>query len=128
MYCSKCGSLIERIGQQFCSNCGTATKQASSSNAPIPNSTYTPQNFAPIYPSNNSLAVIGFVVSLFCCGPIGIALSAIGLSQINKEPRKYKGKGFAIAGIILGIISIVVGLLYYGWVMTAVADEFIVSV
>ncbi len=41
--------------------------------------------------------------------PVGIILSAIGLSKIKKEPKKYKGRGFALAGIIVGGVTIVLG-------------------
>lgn len=42
----------------------------------------------------------------------GIILSAIGLSQTNKGQQ---GKGFAIAGLILGIIGVAIatGIIYY---------------
>lgn len=59
------------------------------------------------------LSLISFIsslVGLFIFGIVfGIAsviMSAIGLGKINKNPEKWKGKGFAIAGIIIGIIDI----------------------
>lgn len=66
-------------------------------------------------PSTNSLAISGFVVSLVSLfinlagivGLIGTIFSAIGLAQSKK---KGKGKGLAIAGLIIGIISIVYGI------------------
>lgn len=65
--------------------------------------------------STNSLAVAGFVVSLCSLlinfagivGLVGTILSAIGLAQVK---TKGKGKGMAIAGLIIGIISIVWGI------------------
>ena len=58
----------------------------------------------------NGLAIAGFVVSLVSLlinfagivGLTGTILSAVGLSQINS--RGEKGKGMAIAGLIIGII------------------------
>ncbi len=65
----------------------------------------------------NTVALISFLcamVSLIVAGiPLGLAaliLGIIGLSQINNYPEMYKGKGFAIVGIIIGLISIVVVL------------------
>jgi hypothetical protein len=60
----------------------------------------------------NGLAIAGFVTALACCSPVGIILSAIGLSQINKDPNQ-KGKGLATAGLIIGIISLVGTIFYY---------------
>jgi hypothetical protein len=86
--------------------------------APPPAATPPPQ--PPIYASSttNTNAVWGFIcglLSVTCCcaglpvGAIGIILSAIGLSQINNNPMQT-GKGFAIAGLILSIIGVIVVL------------------
>lgn len=53
----------------------------------------------------NALSIIGLVLAFFI-PLVGLVCSVVGLTQINK--RKEKGKGLAIAGII---ISIVVGIL-----------------
>jgi hypothetical protein len=63
---------------------------------------------------SNSMATTGLVVSsiaLVCCGcgplgVLGIVFSCIGLSQANRDPAQT-GKGIAIAGIVLGIVSLV---------------------
>lgn len=65
--------------------------------------------------SSNGLAIAGFVVSI--CSLfinfggivwlIGTILSAVGLSKVKSTG---KGKGFAIAGLIMGIISIIYGI------------------
>jgi hypothetical protein len=68
-------------------------------------------------PKNNGLAIAGFVTSLICCAPVGLGLSIAGLMQINKDPQYQLGKGFAIAGIVLGAIGIVVSILYWGALM-----------
>jgi hypothetical protein len=41
----------------------------------------------------------------------GIVLSILGLVKIKQQPTVYKGKGFAIAGIIIGSLMILLGLL-----------------
>ena len=66
----------------------------------------------------NGLAIAGFVTALACCSPVGIILSAIGLSQINKDPNQ-KGKGLATAGLIIGVISLVGTVLYYLFVFSS---------
>ena len=66
----------------------------------------------------NGLAIAGFVTALACCSPVGIILSAIGLSQINKDPNQ-KGKGLATAGLIIGIISLVGTVFYFLFVFSS---------
>lgn len=68
---------------------------------------------APISPKNNALAIAGFVTSLICCAPVGIGLSIAGLVQINKDPQNQLGKGFAIAGIIIGGLGLVALIIYW---------------
>jgi hypothetical protein len=42
------------------------------------------------------------------CGILGIVFSLIGLSQINSRPDVYSGKSFAIAGLVIAIVALVV--------------------
>lgn len=70
-------------------------------------------------PANNPFALTGFILSLvsltfgLCCcyglpfSVTGIIFSAVGLVQIRKQPERFSGRGLAIAGIVLGIISLV---------------------
>ena len=57
------------------------------------------------YPAQkwNGLAITGFIMSFFCGGILGVIFSAIALAQINKQPTLYKGKGLAIAGLVIGV-------------------------
>lgn len=71
-------------------------------------------------PKNNALAISGFVTSLICCAPVGLGLSIAGLVQINKNPQQQLGKGFAIAGIIISSIALVVGLFYWAAILAFV--------
>lgn len=76
-------------------------------------------NDLPAPPVMNPLALIGFILSivsatvgLCCCygfpfNIAGIVCSVIGLVQIRKQPERYSGRGLAIAGVILGIASII---------------------
>lgn len=68
--------------------------------------------------SMNGFALAGFICSLvglilfgLILGVVAIILSAIGLSKINKDPLGWNGRGFAIAGIIIGILDII------GWII-----------
>jgi len=75
----------------------------------------------PVSPSirkTNSNAMAGLIFGLlafFCCckflfGPLGIIFSLIGLSEINRQPEYYEGRGLAIAGLVLSILSILLAV------------------
>lgn len=51
-------------------------------------------------------AVIPFIIPVG--GLLAIIFGGISLNRIRKEPHKYKGRGFAIASLILGILQITV--------------------
>ncbi len=66
---------------------------------------------------NNSFAVAGLIFGILsvvcCCGCpfniLGLVFSLVGLSQINRHPELYEGRGPAIAGLILSAASLVLG-------------------
>ncbi|MDD5138691.1 MAG: DUF4190 domain-containing protein [Verrucomicrobiales bacterium] len=68
----------------------------------------------------NSYAQAGMIfgiLSVTCCcgfplGILGLVFSLIGLSQINANPQLHEGRGMAIAGLILSILSLLLGA---GW-------------
>ena len=64
-------------------------------------------------PSINILAIIGFALAVTGtgCGIISLVLSIIGYNQVSREPNRYTGKGFAIAGIVVSILSILLAIL-----------------
>jgi hypothetical protein len=66
----------------------------------------------------NSYAQAGMIfgiLSLTCCccgfpfGILGLVFSLIGLSQINANPQLHEGRGMAIAGLVLSILSLLLG-------------------
>jgi hypothetical protein len=69
----------------------------------------------------NSYAQAGMIfgiLSVTCCcgfpfGILGLVFSLIGLSQISANPERHEGRGMAIAGLILSILSLLLGA---GWV------------
>ena len=42
---------------------------------------------------------------------LAIVFGAVSLSQSKKNPQKYTGRGMAIAGLVLGLVSLVILLL-----------------
>lgn len=51
-------------------------------------------------------ALVGLFLFGVILGLLAIIFGAIALSAIKNNPEKYKGKGFAIAGLIIGIVAI----------------------
>ncbi len=54
------------------------------------------------------------ILALVCCpkilfGALGLIFSLIGLSQINERPDAYEGRGFAIVGIVLSAVGLLIG-------------------
>jgi hypothetical protein len=73
---------------------------------------------APPAAATNPLAIwalvtgIGSVV-LCCCGllaPVSIVLGAVALAQIKRNPNQ-RGRGFAIAGLVLGCIALLFSII-----------------
>ncbi len=76
---------------------------------------------APLQPKTNSLAIAGLVLGILsvtlglcCCYGLpfsipGIICSAMALSQIKKNPTQ-PGRGMAIAGLVISIIGVLVGI------------------
>ena len=60
----------------------------------------------------NGMAIAGFVLSFFC-SPLGLIFSIIGMSQTSKDPSQG-GRGLAIAGLVISIVSMVLTILLWG--------------
>jgi hypothetical protein len=66
----------------------------------------------------NSYAQAGMIfgiLSVTCCccgfpfGILGLIFSLIGLSQINANPQLHEGRSMAVAGLILSVLSLLLG-------------------
>ncbi len=69
----------------------------------------------------NPMALTGMILGLVavtfvcCCygfpfNVAGIVFSIVGLVQIKNDPERYSGKGMAIAGLVLSVLSILLGI------------------
>ncbi len=69
------------------------------------------------------LGIVAVVLSFIPCASIiglpcailGIIFGALGINQANKTGE---GKGMAIAGLVCSIVSILIWVLAYFWIMT----------
>jgi hypothetical protein len=86
---------------------------------------------APLYkqyygPKMDPMGVWGFILSIFGFLPfigilmalLGIILGAVSLHRINCDPGSYRGRGFAIAAIVTGILALVFNIWLFVWVLT----------
>ena len=112
-YCSKCGKELED-NAAFRPACGTKTTQEQEqahSTEPM----YSQQTTSNA--KLNIMAIIGFVIAcvslllnfLGIVGIVALVFSVVGLVQINGG--NGKGKGFAIAGTVIGGLSVVYGVI-----------------
>jgi hypothetical protein len=64
--------------------------------------------------------VLGIASICFCCccfgfplNLLGLIFSLIALGQIKNDPERYGGGGMAIAGLLLSILSMLLGMLFF---------------
>ena len=57
----------------------------------------------------SGMAIGGFICS-FLCGLLGLILSIIALNQINKSMGMLRGRGLAVAGIIIAVLNMLEGV------------------
>ena len=117
-FCSHCGTA-NTTNSNFCPNCGAPMNTVQPmNNMAQPMSNYN-MGMPNMYAANktNGLALAGFITAMISLilnfwGIVGIVatiLSGVGISKTG--PGKEKGRGLAIAGLIIGIFSILYGLL-----------------
>ena len=132
-FCPNCGAeLIEE--SVFCTNCGKKDGEEVKEEVKTTTTTVTNNVSNTAKEPTNGLAIAGFVTSLvstlLCCGMfnlVGLVLSIVGL--IKAKDYNGKGKGLAIAGIVICavvmVLSVVLGFIIgiSGETMPEVIDE-----
>src|SRR5450755_2082432 len=96
-----------------------------SATTPPPTFATTPPLFVPVR-KTNSFAVTGLVLGILsitgglCCFGhlliiLALVFSIIGLVQIKNNPEIYEGKGIAIAGLVISILSLIfwIGVIFF---------------
>ncbi len=102
MHCPACGTENPQDAK-CCLNC----------NAPLPGPA-APKT-SEIAKASLGLGIIGFFGVGLVAGPIGIILGLFAYHRINRRPLRLRGKGLAISGIAVSILSI----LFYFWMWDA---------
>jgi zinc ribbon protein len=73
----------------------------------------------PVAARTSGMAIAGFVLSFFC-GVLGLIFSILGYNEVKRSNGMVGGGGLALAGIIISIISLVGGLLWFTVVGAAI--------
>lgn len=73
----------------------------------------------PAAPKTNVLAIVSLVIAILQFNIIAIILGAIALNQIKKTGEN--GRGLAIAGIIIGALSVLFWIIFTIVIVAAVA-------
>jgi hypothetical protein len=78
-------------------------------------------------PRNNSLAFISMIMGVLsitcgmcCCygmpfNVLGIVFALVALAQIRNDPHSQEGRGLAIAGLVLSLLSFLMALLFFAF-------------
>lgn len=59
---------------------------------------------------------IGFVLAL-----LAIVLGATAIGNANKRPAEFGGKGMAVTGLVLGIVTLAIAVLFWLFVASVIA-------
>lgn len=124
-YCSKCGAQLAD-DDDYCYFCGAKfeeIKQEELKEQPtFQDQSYYEDKYYGQRP--NTVALFGFVFA-FLSPIVGLILSIIGL----KKAKEYNGlgKGYAIAGIIISVVSMILSMALYAYLVSVYGTEGIAS-
>jgi hypothetical protein len=62
------------------------------------------------------VALAGIAVAAIVCGALAIIFAGVALSRIAKSNGARKGNGLAVAGLVIGLIDVVLFLAFVGQV------------
>ncbi|MEJ7602366.1 MAG: DUF4190 domain-containing protein [Kofleriaceae bacterium] len=96
MKCPSCGAATTG---PICASCGEALEGR-----------FPPGSIPAVAPKFSGMAIAGFVLA-FVCGLLGIIFSALGYSECKKSGGAVRGRGLAIAGMVISIVTLLVALL-----------------
>lgn len=85
-----------------------------------------------VQPKTSQLGIWALVTGIlgFCCGPlsiVAIVLGVMGRKEIDSSNGARTGRGLAVAGLVLGIVALVINVIYYILLATGHASFYINS-
>ena len=117
MFCKYCGGKLEENDGSFCKYCGaklngTAEQPTVQPATPVAKKEENPAQ---------TYAILGLVFAFFF-SLVGLIMSSIALKKY-KTQTVQDGRGMAIAGLILSIISVAIFVFYFLIIIAAVATS-----
>lgn len=116
--------MVNVAGSSLCARCGAPLPLAAAGPPPgYPPPGYPPPGYPPPYgypapygypvqTRTSGMAIAGFVLSLVFCGLLGLIFSIMGNNEIKRSGGTVTGGGFAIAGIVISIIRLIIEVIY----------------
>jgi len=62
-------------------------------------------------------SIVGFFIAGVPLGAMAMVFGIIGMGKISREPDRYRGKGFAIAAVLIGLIDIIGAIIVISMVL-----------
>lgn len=98
-----------------------AAQDTSRQEEQMQNPQYQPGSNLPAAGQNKTLPIVSLVFGILslCCyfapltGLVALITGFLGMKNANNDPASFGGKGLAIAGMVLGGIFFLIGLVYY---------------
>ena len=138
MQCNSCGNQLAP-GAAFCGQCGQSTNstqlsasQTAQSNYQVSSPGYAQQSS--VYqqnqaypqqwsspPTTSGKAIASFVLSLFGLSLLAVIFGHIARKEIRNSRGQISGDGLALAGLIIGWISLAALLIFLFFVFVAAA-------
>ena len=119
--CFSCG-FVGWADQEICKKCGASLTalpdESHFEQSPYPNYQQSPDNFWQTRVKKRlavTAATIGAInlVTLGLAGVgaiVGVIVSIVALNKIKQRPDRYGGQGYATAGLIMSIVSVVIAV------------------
>ncbi len=106
MFCKVCGCEMPDDAN-VCPRCGSAVENSEFVATEQPAAPAAKFSVKAIV--GFAVSLVGIIISAIPCGIVGIIFSILGMKEINTGEKR--GKGFAIAGLVVSILDIVFGVI-----------------
>ncbi len=114
MFCKKCGTKLSDDAL-FCEACGTSVAGSNEKRVEI-----VQEKTVIVVKGNNPMATVGFIFAFFLPF-LGLIFSIVGL--VKSKGLDERGKGLAIAGMVISIVSMVFFVTFVGSCINALSSE-----